>query len=162
MDPTIAVAVLALISSLGGIVVANRYAARGARSAQEAAQRIENTKVDAEAYKRARESYDAALKEQEQRIARLRKEMEDDRREHERDMAECLRRIERLEGDLERDRGRLRRLASDLAKLSAWARRLIRSLRSQGIAYDPPPIELGDTDPYGNPAIRGGPHGPTE
>lgn len=148
---SILVAVIAALSSIVGVAFTARYAGRATRRAQEEAARTAGTKVDAEAYARARESYDAALREQERRIQRLREEARADRDEHEQDRRDLVKRVEQLERDAVQSRNRMRRVYRDLQALTAWARTLVRSLRTRGVSYDAPPIDLGDTDPDGFP-----------
>jgi TolA-binding protein len=65
-------AVIALISSGIGAWASTQASRRSARNEIQ----VENLRVDAEAYGRARASYDAALKEQEERIQRLHAEVD--------------------------------------------------------------------------------------
>lgn len=134
MDASVVVAVLAFFTSVAGIVVTNRYAAKAARRAQEAAERQKLAQVDAEAFARAREQYDAARTEQERRIKRLREEMEEDREEYRRDSTDCRTRID----SLDREINALRR----------WARTLLTASRAAGVQHPDPPLWLGsDTNP---------------
>lgn len=128
LEPTVVVAVIACIGSLVSIFLTNRYAARSARAALDSAERSKQSQVDSEAFKRARESYDAAIAEQEARIGRLRAQLEEDREEHRIEIEQVNRRVESL-----RD----------------WSRGLLRAARAAGVVHPEPPMWLGgsDTDP---------------
>jgi hypothetical protein len=128
LDPTVVVAVVAFLGSLLSIILTNRYAARSARAAQEAAQRELAAKVDSEAFKRARENYDAAIAEQERRITRLNHEIDENRAEYRADATECKRRLARLQ--------------ADLRALREWSLPLLRAARAAGIPHPDPPIWL--------------------
>lgn len=127
-DPTIVVAIIAFLASAVSIVMTNRYAARSARSAQESAEKQKAVQVDAEAFSRARESYDAAIDEQGHRIDRLRSELAAE-------TAECRRRIAAMQHDME--------------ALREWARPLLGAARAAGLRVTEPPVWLGDTEPRG-------------
>lgn len=131
-DPTLIAAGVAFIGSVVSVVLTARYAARSARQAQETAQREANARVEADAFKRARENYDAALAEQEKRIVRLRGEMDENRKEYRDDAAEFRRRIESLQ--------------RDLRALGEWARPLLRAARAAGIKHPDPPVWLDSLD----------------
>lgn len=133
VDATIVVAVVAFLGSVVSVVLTNRYAARSARAAQESVERQRAAQVDVDSFRRARENYDAALAEQERRIARLNHEMEEDRVEYRAEVEECKRRI--------------RALQTDLSSLSTWARNLLRSARAAGVPVADPPVYLDDTRP---------------
>lgn len=128
------IAVIGAVASILGAVIVNRYTAQSARAAQRQATEIERTKVDAEAYTRARENYDAALAEQERRIQRLQKELDEDRGEHRADMTDCKSRIRELEQARRADQIRLRDLA-------IYVRQLIAILRTHEIPFPEPPPE---------------------
>lgn len=130
LDPAVAVAIVALISSIGGIFITNRFAARSARAAQESAERQKTQAIDSLSFKRARDNYDAAIAEQERRIARLHAEMEAERQERQQDDEECKQKIEELR--------------RDLTALREWSRPLLRAARAAGISHPDPPIWLGD------------------
>jgi small-conductance mechanosensitive channel len=138
LDPPAIATIVVAILGLGGIVLTNRYAARSARAAQEAAQRQKEIQIDTESFKRARDNYDAALIEQERRIERLRREMDQDREDSRRESADCRRQIDELR--------------RDLTALREWARPLLRAARAAGVLHPDPPIWLGadaveSTDP---------------
>src|SRR6266705_2729633 len=71
MDSPLVVAFIGAIGSVIAVVIANRFTTRATRKAQRQAAEIEGSKVDAQAYARARESYDAALATQKQRLVEL-------------------------------------------------------------------------------------------
>lgn len=126
VDPTVVVAVIAFFGSAFSIYLTNRFAARSARAAQEAAEKQKLLQVDGESFKRARENYDAALAEQERRIERLQREMEQNREEYRAEGDECKRRI--------------RGLQRDINALSEWARPLLVAARAAGISHPNPPV----------------------
>lgn len=128
-DPTAVVAVIAFMGSVVSIVLTNRFAARAARAAQESAEKQKAVQIDSESFKRARENYDAALAEQERRIARLNAELAADRDENRGEVEECKRRIQLLQ--------------ADLRALGEWARPLLRAARAAGISHPEPPVWLG-------------------
>jgi septal ring factor EnvC (AmiA/AmiB activator) len=128
IDPTVIVAVIAFFGSALSIYLTNRFAARSAKSAQESAEKQKALQVDSESFKRARDNYDAALTEQENRIERLRREMEQDREEYRNETDECKRRI--------------RGLQRDINALSEWARPLLVAARAAGIRHPNPPVWL--------------------
>lgn len=135
LDPTVVVAVIAALGSLMGVIYSNRTAVRSARAAQASAEKTAQSKVDAEAFVRARDNYEAANREQEARITRLRAEMIEDRDEARREADECKRRIDSLQRQVD--------------ALREWARPLLRAARAAGIQHPDPPVWLGtgDTDP---------------
>jgi septal ring factor EnvC (AmiA/AmiB activator) len=141
-----ATVVAAFITAIGAVVVA-RFNTRQAKAALVRTAELQSKQIDADAYQRARDNYDAALAEQERRIERLRRELDDTRTEHHREVSECMERIGRLERDRESDRSRIRRLSADLLKLVKWGRRLIALLQAAQIEYPDPPINLADPDP---------------
>lgn len=126
LDPTVVVAVIAFFGSAFSIFLTNRFAARSARAAQEASEKQKLLQVDSESFKRARENYDAALAEQERRIERLHREMEQDREEYRAETDECKRRI--------------RGLQRDITALGEWARPLLTAARAAGIRHPNPPV----------------------
>lgn len=129
------VAIVGAVASVAVAVIANRFTARSAAAAQRRAASIERTKVDAEAYRRARESYDAALATQEKRIEQLQTDMAEDRGEYRAEIAECKARIRELEEARRGDRLQIRTLA-------LYARGLIGILRAHEIEYPTPPPEM--------------------
>lgn len=135
MDPAIVVAFVGALGSVFAVFVANRFTSRSARAAQKQAAEIERTKVDALAYQRARESYDAALKAQELRIQQLQSEMAEDRGEYRAEIADCKSRIRELEDARRMDQLRIRTLVE-------YMRTLIQILRSHQIDYPLPPAEM--------------------
>jgi uncharacterized membrane-anchored protein YhcB (DUF1043 family) len=132
VDPTLTVAIVGAIASIAVAVIANRFASRSARAAQRRTAEIERTKVDAEAYGRARESYDAALATQDRRIRELTAAMDSEYRS---EIAECKSRIRELEEARKQDR-------RTLLTVAVWARQILVILRSHEIEFPPPPPEL--------------------
>jgi uncharacterized membrane-anchored protein YhcB (DUF1043 family) len=135
MDPTLGVAIIGAIASILIAVIANRFTSRSAMAAQRRAQEMETTKVDAEAYKRARENYDAALEAQNGRIASLQLEMSEDRGEYRQAIADLKERIRELEAARRNDQLKIRTLI-------AYMRDLIALLRVNHIEIPVMPTEL--------------------
>jgi septal ring factor EnvC (AmiA/AmiB activator) len=135
MDTAVTIAIIGAVASIMAVILTNRVATRSAQAAQRRTAEIERTKVDSEAYKRARDNYDAALATQDKRIRELTTEMEDDRREYRAEIAECKSRIRELEDARTQDR-------RTLVVLAAWARQILVILRSHEIEFPPPPPEL--------------------
>lgn len=117
MDSTV---IVALISSAGVVLaglitlVGVRYTHRQARTAAEATARLERSKVDAEAYQRARETWTEHVRHLREQVAELRA------------------RVDELEDDRTRDRARLREWVDH-------ARSLRRLLDEHEIAHPPAP-----------------------
>lgn len=134
MDPTVITAliaaggvILAAVFSLAGV----RFTQRATRAAAERTAALERTKVDAQAYENARQTWDEHVDSLREQLADLREEAEQQRR-----AARDLRsRVDELEEGRDRDRARIR-------ELTAYARELLRILGEHGIAYPPPPPGL--------------------
>ena len=137
MDSPLAVAFVGAIGSVIAVVIANRFTTRATRKAQRQAAEIEGSKVDAQAYARARESYDAALATQKQRLVELQEEMERDRVEYRSDIAECRTRIRELDQARRDDRRHTQVLV-------VYVRVLIGVLRQHEIPFPVPPVELDE------------------
>lgn len=137
MDSPLIVALMGALGSVLAVVIANRFTTRSARKAQQQSSDIERTKVDAQAYERARENYDAALTTQGRRIVDLQKELADDRAESRSEIADCRARIRELDLARRSDRERIRALA-------AYLRTLIAILRQHDITFPTPPAEMDD------------------
>lgn len=135
MDSTITIAVIGAIASILVAVIANRYTSRAATNAQRRTQEMETTKVDAEAYKRARENYDAALETQAHRIEELQRQIAEDRGEYRQAIADCKERIRELEEARRNDQLKIRALIS-------YLRDLVALLRINSIDFPSPPVEL--------------------
>lgn len=132
--------------SLGGVIVTAflgflgiQYTARSSRNAQEQATKraaeLERTKVDAQAYQRARENYDSALSVMQGQIEALKSGREYDRQEHTRQIGELRDRVRELDEARRADR-------ATIVTLAAYARVLLSLLRDNSIAYPPPPPDL--------------------
>jgi len=134
VDPTI---ITALITA-GGVVLAAlftlmgvRFTQRATRAAAERTAALERTKVDAQAYESARQTWDEHVDSLREQLADLREDAERQRR-----TAQELRaRVDELEDGRERDRARIRELTS-------YARQLLRILADHEIPYPPPPPGL--------------------
>lgn len=149
MEPSVLIAVLALISSLGGVVVANRYTARTAREAQETTAEIESKKLDAS-------SWQEALKGWKDDVRQLREDRAEDAARYEADLAKLQGRVNSLAEELEAvNRARVFD-RTQIDAMVAWGRIVVQMMRTAGIAYPPPPpgIQSGHTNPEGFSPIR--------
>jgi hypothetical protein len=146
LDPSVIVAVLALVSSLGGIVVANRFTARTARQAQETTADIERKKLDAS-------SWQDAVKLWKDDVMQLRKDREEDSVRHETEVIKLQSRLESMEDELRvvNRRGALL-LARDDAMV-AWSRVVVTIMREAGIVFPPPPPGVAETNPGITPIV---------
>jgi hypothetical protein len=148
MDPSVIVAVLALLSSLGGIVIANRFTARTARQAQETSAEIERKKLDASSWQEAVALWKDDVKQLRERL------VEDDLR-HELETTKLQGRIDTMEEELRlvnRDRA-FDRIRIDA--LVAWSRHAVTVMRNAGITFpNPPPGVEESLPPSGPGAIR--------
>jgi septal ring factor EnvC (AmiA/AmiB activator) len=115
-----------------------RYTQRQVAKATEQQTKLEQTKVDADAYGRARDNYEAALDTLRDQV----KDLQDARRTDHSEVEQLKRRIEDLERFRRADR-------TTIQQLSAYIRALLRLLREAGITPPPPPVALSDTDPTG-------------
>lgn len=138
-DSTVWVAVVGAIASIGVAIITSRFASKSANKAAERAERTaqqameaEKSKVDAQAFARARENYEAALSAQEKRITRLTREAEEDREEYRRDIAECRAQIAQLQEGRRTDQQRIRAFVT-------WARQVIPLMNAHEIEYPLPP-----------------------
>lgn len=125
-----------VITAVATVAVA-RFTARSAKAAQEKAAQIEESKVDALAYQRARDSYDASIKQLQEQIDRLKQERSEDRADHASQQADLRERITSLERRLTANRESLQRLAD-------YARILLALLRENGISAPMPPNDIYD------------------
>lgn len=129
-----------LVTALAGYVGV-RYTARSARAAQEEAERrandLEKNKVDALAYERARDNYDAAIATMQREIDQLKAGREYDRQEHKRQIESLQNRVQELETARASDR-------ATISSLVAYVKVLLDLLRDNRIAYPPPPTHLSD------------------
>lgn len=144
LDPAVWVAIVAFIGSVVSITLTNRFAARSARAALVSAEQQKAIQVDSEAFKRARESYDAAIAEQERRIARLHVEIDRDRALYAAELLDCRTRIQ----DLQRRSNSHSKSRREIAALKEWAGPLMEAALAAGLAVPTPPVRL-------NTAARG-------
>lgn len=140
MDSSVIIAIIALVSSLGGIVVASRYTARTARQAQETTKLIEEKKLDAS-------SWQEQVKSWRDDVRQLRELRAQDRADHETEMSKCMTRIDNLEEARRRDAQERARDRAHLDAFVSWSRMVAKLLRQADIAYPPPPPGVEDTSP---------------
>lgn len=157
LDPSVIVAIIALVSSVGGIFVANRYTSKNARDAAAKSVIVEQGKLD----EQRRQSLMDNMQEE---ITRLNDMRRTDREEYQRvrqeDRDEFARRLAETNVKLatistEHDQYRRERtfLQQQVDTLVLWSRAVVRVMRSAGVQYPPPPPGV-DTDPDGFPPIR--------
>jgi septal ring factor EnvC (AmiA/AmiB activator) len=147
--------VIASVLTLLGIVVANRYTARTARSAQEITATIEQEKLEVQSWK----DLNAGLRDE---VKRLRDSAKEDRGDLERELelvrqraeahsSDCSQKIAEIRTELEEDLHRVKRermrLALHLDHLVAWGRVIVAHARHNGWEIPAPPPMLADTDP---------------
>lgn len=132
MDISLWVAIVGAIASVAAVLITNRFTARSAQSAQRRTAEIERTKVDAEAYARARESYESALATQKKQLEQLQRETAEDRGEYRTAINELKVRIRELEAAHRYDQMRLREFV-------VWARHVVALMREHGVEYPLPP-----------------------
>jgi uncharacterized membrane-anchored protein YhcB (DUF1043 family) len=140
VEPSVIIAILGVVSSLGVVVIANRYTARTARAAQETTAEIEEKKLDAASWKDQVESWRSDVKE-------LREQRAADSRRFEEQLARQATRIDELTATVERQSGEIMRDRAHVTALVSWGRRVVALLREAGIAFPPPPPGVADTDP---------------
>lgn len=146
MDTSLLVALVGLATSLGGIIIAQRYTARTARAAQASTAAIETRKLDVTSWQAQVEAWRADVKQ-------LRELRAEDKAEHEAEMARMQERIDGLDTKL-RDASRERvRDRANMDALIAWARVVVGLLRQAELVFPAPPPGVTDTDP-GIPAFR--------
>jgi hypothetical protein len=142
MDASVIVAVLALVSSLGGIVVANRYTARTARDAQKQAAEIEEKKLDAASWKQSIDNW-------KDDVQQLRAARNEDRVQYENELSKMKSQLEAMDEELKMiNRSR----AFDRAQIDAmvaWSRVVIAMMRSADIPFPPAPPGVADSLPPG-------------
>jgi len=146
IDASVIVAIIALIGSVGGIVVANRYTSRNARDAAAKSVIVEQSKLD----ESRRQNLMDNMQEEIDRINTMRKQ---DRTEFEQRLAETNLRLTELmvqHDNYRRDRVLLQQQVDSLVM---WSRAVIRILRGASLQYPPPPPGV-DTDPDGFAPIR--------
>lgn len=157
IDTSIVVSIIALVSSVSGIVIANRYTSRNAREAAAKSATVEQGKLD----EQRRQSLMDTMQEEINRIDAMRKaDREEYKRVRDEDKAEfqahkldCTARIRTLEEDqaaLSRERTFL---SQQVDALVQWSRAVVRVMRNANVTYPAPPPGV-DTDTDGFPPIR--------
>lgn len=155
VDVSVLTTIIASVLTLLGIVVANRYTARTARSAQEITAGIESEKLEVQSWR----ELNAGLREE---VKRLRDDAKADRGELERELeivrqraeyhsSDCTKKIDQIRAELEEDLRRVKRermrLAQHLDHLVEWGRSVVSHARRNGWEIPAPPPMLADTDP---------------
>jgi type II secretory pathway pseudopilin PulG len=140
VDPSVVIAIVGAIASIGGIFVANRYTSRIAKNAQIATQQIEEKKLDVA-------SWQDQVKSWRDDVKQLRELRVQDRTEYENELHKAMTRIDALE---EARRADARERAADRAiidAMGAWGRVVVAILNKAEIVYPMPPPGIADTDP---------------
>lgn len=169
------VVITALLGYLG-VRTTTRSARRTAEEAATRSSAVEQVKIDAQAYERARESYEAALAVSNQRIVgmqenidRVRQERRADRDEFNDEVRDLRDRLALADLEQERLRTKLREAEESNMRLTVWARTVYAALGNDSVAaamqtarvrVPRPPAGVSDTDPGGMEPYRGrNPHG---
>jgi hypothetical protein len=132
IDTSVIVAIIALVGSIGGIVIANRYTSRNARDAAAKSVIVEQSKLD----ESRRQNLMDNMQEEITRLNEMRKA---DRIEFEQRLAETNLRLTELmtqHDNYRRDRVLLQQQVDSLV---LWSRSVIRILRGAELQYPPPP-----------------------
>jgi septal ring factor EnvC (AmiA/AmiB activator) len=156
VDTSVVLAIIALVSSLGGIVIANRYTARTARQAQVTTAEIEKDKIEQTSWRELNQG----LREE---VKRLRDDARADREEWAAQLEkvrtdalthghDCAKQLDRLRQQIEQDAARHNRDRAHLARqvdaLVDWGRAVVRQGRVHDWQLPSPPPALADTDPH--------------
>lgn len=140
MDTSLVVALVGLVTSLGGIFIANRYTARTARQAQTTTAEIEQKKLDVA-------SWQDQVKSWRDDVQTLREQRAADKAEYDREISKCNVRITELEEGRRADARQRAETQAHLDAVVAWGRMVVMLLHRAGIAYPAPPPGIQDTDP---------------
>jgi hypothetical protein len=149
MDPSVIIAIISLVGSVGGIWVANRYTARTARDAQAQARALGEQTAEIERKKLDQESWRVQVDSWRADVAQLRELRMEDQQRHEIEMQKMQSRLDATDEQL---RLMMRERAFDRAHIEAmvaWGRVVVSMMRTAGIAYPPPPPGVTDTLPPG-------------
>jgi hypothetical protein len=154
--------ITALLGYLG-VRTTSRSARRTAEQAAIRAGAVEQVKIDAQAYERARESYEAALAVSNQRIVgmqenidRVRQERRADREEFNEEVRDLRDRLALADLEHERLRTLLRNAEESNMRLTVWARTVYAALGNDAVAaavaqtrvrLPRPPAGVSETDP---------------
>lgn len=144
MDATAISSVIAALLTFAGVVIANRYTARTARSASATTAEIESKKADTAAWKDLNEALSREIRRVREDSERDR---ERDRAEFERRLGSAMERIESLEREVRHERQERRQDRARVEALTQWGRAVVALLRDAGIEFPRPPHGIEDTDP---------------
>lgn len=156
MNPSVLIAIIGAVASLGGVAVAQRVTSRNARKAAETTERLEARKLDEAGWQAQYAGWkDDALKLRELRD-RDQEKYESDRTKLEQRLSEQAEKLGTMETKLtEIVRARAQEQAY-LDSILSWCRVVVVLLRQANIAY--PPVPPGVTDPA--PPLPSLPTGP--
>lgn len=146
IDTSVIVAIIALISSVGGIIVANRYTSRNARDAAAKSVQVEQSKLD----EARRQSLMDNMQEE---ISRITEQRRKDREDFENELTKLNGRLTTISNEHEQYRRERSFLQQQVDTLIMWSRAVVRVMRGAGVQYPPPPPGV-DTDPDGFAPIR--------
>jgi uncharacterized protein (DUF342 family) len=146
VDTSVIVAIIALIGSVSGVIIANRYTSRNARDAAAKSVLVEQSKLD----EQRRQSLMDNMQEE---ITRLNEQRRKDREEFESELGKVNGRLTALSSEHDQYRRERGFLQQQVDTLILWSRAVVRVMRGAGVQYPPPPPGV-DTDPDGFPPIR--------
>lgn len=147
IDTSVIVAIIALISTVAAVIIANRYTSRAAKEAAAKSVVIEQSKLD-----EARRQFimDNMQEELTRITAERRKEVED----FERRMQSLQQRLAEISDKQDQYRRERSYLQQQVDSLVMWSRAVVRVMRTAELSYPPPPSGV-DTDPNGFEPLRG-------
>jgi septal ring factor EnvC (AmiA/AmiB activator) len=147
IDASIIVAIIALVSTVSGVIIANRYTSRAAREAAAKSVIVEQSKLD----EQRRQYLMDNMQEEITRITEMRRQ---DRDDYDRRISEMNTRMTAISDQHDQYRRERSFLQQQVDSLVLWSRAVVRVMRGANITYPPPPQGV-DTDPDGFEPLRG-------
>lgn len=147
IDASIIVAIIALIGTVGGVFIANKYTSNAAREAAAKSAVVEQSKLDEQ-----RRQY--LMDNMQEEITRLNDMRRKDREEFETRLSEMNTRMTVIATEHDQYRRERSFLQQQVDSLVMWSRAVVRVMRNAGVQYPPPPSGV-DTDPDGFEPLRG-------
>ncbi len=146
IDPSIIVAIIALVSSVAVVIIANRFTSKASREAAQKSIVVEQNKLD----EQRRQNLMDNMQEEITRLNEMRKA---DRVEFEARLTETNSRLASISAEHEAYRRERFTLQQHVDALTLWARAVVRVMRTNNIAYPAPPRGVDETDPEGFPPL---------